>query len=178
MTKATAWPTQDQYQDLKEELQRTVQARPNYQETMDFHKSLEKLFKKGPHRLRILAAWHWDDEQSTHAADTFLTYPDGQNIAVVITRHIGKDGFLVQATHTTPDAEAPDSPARSAIDLISIQFATEYHTHDDPQKGTLHITYDVCPSTAELAGTINRVAQSAATTAALLSISRADTPAA
>lgn len=167
----TTKPEPDQYQFIAQELQRNMEERPNYQPTMELHKALEKLFKKGPHQVQHLAPWHWDDQQSTHAVETFLTYPNGKKVAAAITQHVEKNGLLIQAIFTDPNGRRTDAgehPHQQLVDRTSLQFGTEYHAQQPPNCEMSHIIYAVSPDTKELPDTINRVAQAAATIAAAI----------
>ena len=163
----TAWPTPTDYHALQQEINRTVAARPNYQATMDFHKSLEKTFKKGTHQVRQLAYWHWDDEQSSHVVETPLTYPNGHKVAVVITRTTTEEKVLVQATFNNPAAEGP---TQKITDHVSQLFETHCHASTGPDTEPTHITYDISQNPARIVDTVNRVAQSAATMATILTM--------
>ena len=157
----------DRYELITQDIHRNMEKRPNYQETMDLHKTLEKLFKKGPHQVQHLAPWHWDDQQSTHAVETFLTYPNGRKVAAAITQHVEKNGLLIQAIFKDPNGHGADAPEQ-LVDRISLQFGTEYYSQQPPNCEMSHIIYAVSPDTPELADTINRVAQAAATIAAAI----------
>ena len=108
----TRTPKPDPYADIAAELQDTVQRRPNYQATMDFHQSMEEMFRDTGNTVMPIAPWHWDDEFSTHVVKTNRHLPGDRPIYVAITRSASGPDLAMMADSCIPGTK--DIPPASS----------------------------------------------------------------
>ncbi len=138
----------DPYRDIQDALQHAVEQRPNYKATMDFHQRLETMFRNTPNIIMPIAAWHWDENFSTHVVQTPHNLLDGRSVYVAVTRCAHTPDLALMADSCAPDhSDLPPPPEDVGYDTSQRGTVTVCAVTQDPE----HIT-----------STVQRLAQVAA----------------
>ena len=162
----TAAKATDNYADIAQELQQTLENRPNYQESTGLQQTIEELFSDSPCTAMPLASWHWDYEQSNHVVETPLLYPNGRKIPVAVVHHVHKNGLLVQGYFKDDSITAPTDQDKELINRVTAQLGTEYHPREIPGEPSSHIVFTIAKDSSELVDAVDRVARTIATVTA------------
>ena len=162
----TAAKATDKYADIAQELQQTLESRPNYRETADLQRTIQELFSDSPCTAMPLAPWHWDYEQSNHVVVTPLLYPNGRKIPVAVVAHVHRGGLLVQAYFKASMAKTPTDQDEEPINRVTAQLGTEYHLLEVPGEDHSHIVFTIAKDSSELVDAVDRVARTIATVTA------------
>ena len=115
------------YQEIQDTLQELSKQRPNHDGTMDFHQRLRAMFQDTPNSVMNLAAWHWDDNFSTHVVLTPHKLPEGRCVYVAITRCAHSPDLALMADSCTKAHPAPPQPLEdvwydtSQRDTVTVQ---------------------------------------------------------